>query len=376
MNLDTSGADMILKIVVHSHESVKVDYSFGDLVDGSELIQEGETEIIDTFFISDPDLWWPNGMGEATQYQAVLTLTADGTTQLRNIKFGIRTIKLISEKDSIGTSFYFKINDKPFFAKGANYIPQDMFLPRVSDKRYRTLLTASREANMNMIRVWGGGIYEKDIFYDLCDSLGLLVWQDFMFAGTMYPTNEAFLQSIAEEAEYQIRRLRGHPSLALWCGNNEIDVAWENWGWQEKYGYDDQVQDELWQGHRRIFHDLLPSLVEKYSPTIDYTPTSPLSNWGQRENFDHGSMHYWGVWHGREDIDSFAVNVGRFMVEYGIQSYPDIRTIIAYAAEDTLSMYASFFTKRQKSYIGNDEIKLIWIVPKSGQFKSCQRVEK
>jgi len=241
--------------------------------------------------------------------------------------------------------------------QGANYVPQDVFLPRLSRQQYRELLSQAQKAGMNMLRVWGGGIYETDYFYELCDSLGLMIWQDFMFAGSMYPGDSSFIQNVKEEVSQNIKRLRVHPCLALWCGNNEIEVAWKNWGWQKKYGYSPSDSALIWSNYLELFHRLIPDLVKTHSPLIPYTPSSPLSNWGAFENFKHSSMHYWGVWHGSEDFDSFKDNVGRFMVEYGFQSYPDTSTIRRFSIEDDRRLDSGVMKNRQKSYIGNAEIE-------------------
>lgn len=309
------------------------------------------------FEIENPKLWWPNGSGDQHLYTIpIRLLSGEKESEFTERKIGLRTVELVNEPDSIGTSFYFKVNGQPVFMKGANYVPQDVFLPRVQPAQYRSLLIAAKEANMNMLRVWGGGVYERDLFYDLCDSLGLLVWQDFMFAGTMYPGDAAFVQNVSEEIRQQIRRLRNHPSLALWCGNNEIAVAWKNWGWQQKYGYSKEDSTKMWNDYLHLFHDIIPAIVSKESPEIAYVPSSPQSNWGTAENFNHGSMHYWGVWHGREPISAFEENVGRFMVEYGIQSYPSIETLQDFISQDHLHLDAEILMSRQKSYIGNPEI--------------------
>ncbi len=307
--------------------------------------------------IHKPTLWWPNGEGTQNlyHYQAVLG-TKDRQLHKSPITVGLRTIALVNEPDSIGTSFYFKVNGKPLFMKGANYIPQDVFLPRVRDAQYRELLLKARDANMNMLRVWGGGVYERDLFYHLCDSLGILVWQDFMLAGTMYPADDAFLDNVRQEAQEQVRRIGKHPCLALWCGNNEIEVAWQNWGWQKKYGYTGQQEDEMLAGYNLLFHSLLPDETRKHSHEIPYVSTSPQSNWGKAENFNHGSMHYWGVWHGREPASAFSANVGRFMVEYGMQSYPAEETLMEYVQEGHMNLDSSAIAHRQKSYIGNQEM--------------------
>jgi len=309
------------------------------------------------FTINDPKLWWTNGIGEANLYHQKIQLFSNGTLlDSTTNTYGIRTIKLINEPDSIGTSFYFKLNGKPIFIKGANYIPQDLFLPRVKPEQYERLIKAAKEANFNMIRVWGGGIYERDLFYDLCDQNGILVWQDFMFANSLYPKEKAFKENIKAEVIENIRRLRQHPCLAIWCGNNEIDVAWKNWGWQKQFGYSSKDSTEICHNYQSIFHKLIPGLVQNHNPQTAYTPTSPLSNWGIAENFNHSSMHYWGVWHGKEPFENYEKNVGRFMVEYGFQSFPSMETLQKVISEDQLHLDALMVKHRQKSYIGNGMI--------------------
>ena len=307
----------------------------------------------DTIF--NPKRWWPNGLGEQSIYTSSIELLKDGMViDTKDVSFGLRTIELVSEPDSIGTSFYFEINGKPIFMKGANYIPQDMFLPRVTDAQYRNLLVSAQEAGMNMIRVWGGGIYENDIFYDLCDSLGLLVWQDFMFAGSMYPGDREFIENVKKEAIENVKRLNNHPCMALWCGNNEIEVAWQHWGWQKQYGYSPDDSTKIWSDYLHLFKEVLPEVVA--GTDVPYVSTSPFSNWGTPDNFNHSSMHYWGVWHGKNDFESFGKNTGRFMVEYGFQSYPDMETILSFADSRDLSLSSEVMANRQKSYIGNVEI--------------------
>ncbi len=306
--------------------------------------------------IFEPQRWWPNGSGEQHRYEIGVAVWEEGQTlDFKTYPIGLRTIELVHAPDSIGTSYYFKVNGEPLFMKGANYIPQDVFLPRVKPEQYDTLLQRVHDAGMNMLRVWGGGVYEDDRFYELCDSLGILVWQDFMFAGTVYPWDEAFLTNVEAEADEQLARLNWRPCIALWCGNNEIDVAWHNWGWQQKYSYSHEDSAKMRQGYLELFEHRLPQRVATHNGR--YISTSPTSNWGTPENFNHGSMHYWGVWHGREPISSFEDNVGRFMVEYGMQSYPHLETLRDYLDSSFLVLGDSTLMARQKSYIGNSEIE-------------------
>jgi len=205
---------------------------------------------------------------------------------------------------------------------------------------------------MNMLRVWGGGIYERDLFYDLCDENGIMVWQDFMFANSMYPGDEAFLENVKEEIKQQVNRLQTHPSIALWNGNNEIGVAWKNWGWQKQYGYSASDSTKIWLDYENLFHQQIPEIIKIYDPARAYTSTSPLSNWGHPDNFKSGSMHYWGVWHGGDSFDDYKTNVGRFMAEYGFQSYPKGPTINYYTGGTDFDLNDTK-AAHQKSYVGN-----------------------
>ena len=320
-------------------------------------LKKGSIIILDTLHYSAKDFWWPNGSGEQTLQNINVEIRNDNlTVDAQQIKFGVRTIDLIQKKDSIGTSFSFNINGIPTFMKGANYIPQDLFLPRVSPNDYEKLIMKAKKAHFNMIRVWGGGIYESDYFYDLCDKHGILIWQDFMFAGSMYPIDKAFTETVLEEVSDNVIRLRNHPSIAIWCGNNEIEVAWNNWGWQKQYGWDEEATDKLWNKYNMLFKSAIPQLLAIHAPEVPYVSTSPLSNWGQSANFNHSSMHYWGVWHGKEPFDNFKKNVPRFMVEYGFQSFPDSTTLSTVINPNNMYLKSDAMSKRQKSYIGNSLI--------------------
>ena len=307
--------------------------------------------------IKDPIMWWPNGKGDAYLYEdELLLLSGKDSLERSDNRFAIRSIELINQEDHIGTSFYFKFNGKEVFMKGANYIPQDIFPSRVSDEQYHQLLDAVQEAGMNMLRVWGGGIYEKELFYDLCDEKGILVWQDLMFANSLYPRSKDFHENVQAEVEENVKRLMHHPCIALWCGNNEIEVAWHNWGWQKSFGYSEADSSEIWNNYLYLFKDLIPNTLLSVNKDQIYVSTSPLSNWGSAENFNHSSMHYWGVWHGRESPEAFRDNVGRFMVEYGFQSFPSMETLRKSISEEYLHLDSEVMKNRQKSYIGNDMI--------------------
>jgi beta-mannosidase len=277
------------------------------------------------------------------------------------------------EQDSIGTSFYFRINGKPVFIQGSNYVPNGHFPGMEGDEKRKQLLEDAAAVGMNMVRVWGGGVYEDDRFYEICDSLGLMVWQDFMFACAMYPSDTVFMENVKSEISDQIRRLRNHPSVVVFCGNNESDVAWKNWGWQQQYGLSPGDSVAIRKGYEELFMDRIPGLINRLAPTTPYVHTSPLSNWGKRQNFNHLNMHYWGVWHGEEPIDSFRVNVPRFMSEYGMQSFPSFNKLVRANNGEVPGLDGLFISERQKSYKGN-KLLLKYIEQRYGQVRSTEEL--
>ena len=267
-----------------------------------------------------------------------------------NTNFDFGKVELVNKKDSIGTAFYFTKNGEPIFIKGANWVPPDPLLPRVSRKRKLDLLLDAKAVGINMIRVWGGGIYENEDFYHLCDSLGIMVWQDLMFACSMYPYLD-MKETIDQEIEQQITRIARHPCVVTFCGNNEVNVAWHNWGWQNAYNIHGVDSIEMRKNYLALFEDYLPKKMAEHGLT--YTSTSPLSNWGKMENFNHSSMHYWGVWHGPDRFDGYEKYVGRFMSEYGFQSFPEMSTIAKFADSTDWNLESEVMKHHQKSYIGN-----------------------
>ena len=232
--------------------------------------------------IKNPELWWTNGLGNQKLYDIELQISKDSeilSSEQKNI--GFRTLEVVQQDDSVGKSFYFKLNDNPVFMKGANYIPQDIFLNRIQNDEYERIIKSAVDANFNMLRVWGGGIYEKEIFYDLCDKYGILVWQDFMFACAMYPGNKEFTENVRKEAIQNVKRFRGHPSIALWCGDNEILTAWNNWGWKEKtiLKHGTKTADTIWNAYEKIFHEILPTVVNDLDPQILYWSITKCRIW-------------------------------------------------------------------------------------------------
>jgi beta-mannosidase len=321
--------------------------------------------------IDQPALWWCNGLGEPALYTFTAELYDTGTNGIvlaaRQVRTGLRSIRLVQVPDSYGASFYIELNGVSIFAKGANHIPNDSFLTEVTEERYRHEIVSAVQSNMNMLRVWGGGTYESDVFYDLCDEYGLLVWQDFMFACSMYPGGETFLKSIREEATCNIRRLRNHPSITIWCGNNEIDSAWAHyndeagWGWKQLYTPEQRAQ--IWSDYEAIFHQLLPDALAEHAPEAAYWPSSPLVSLS-RDKSQHasstsagGDIHYWGVWHRGHPFEHYNVHLGRFMSEYGFQSFPELDSVMRYAVEEDLELESDVMIVHQKHGSGNRIIK-------------------
>ena len=322
-------------------------------------LEKGTNKFTIPFTIEDIERWWPNGMGNQKLYDIRIKISNENYSIDSSKSIGFRTIELITENDSIGNNFFFKVNGIPTFMKGVNYIPQDVFLPRVKDSDYQKILSAAVDANMNMIRVWGGGVYEDDIFYELCDKYGLLVWQDFMFACAMYPGNDSFLRSVEEEAIYNVKRIRNHPSLALWCGNNEVLSAWENWGWKKGIveNQSQEIADTIFKAYDQIFHKILPKVIQEYDPATDYWSSSPSSSTGVTESLTSGDAHYWGVWWGKEPFSTYEEKIPRFMSEFGFQSFPEFSSVEKYTNESDYNIYSDVMKSHQRSSIGNSTIE-------------------
>lgn len=301
-----------------------------DLQLGSNLIEIG-------LIIKNPKLWWCNGMGEQHLYNLRTQLVKDADVLDRhNENIGIRSIKLVKKPDEIGETFYFEINGKPFFSKGANYIPCDMFLPRVTKEIYEKTVLDAVNANMNMLRVWGGGVYEDDYFYELCDKYGILVWQDFMFACSIYPAEGELLENIRQEAIDNVRRLRNHPSIAVWCGNNECLDAWFNWGWKKYYDKLNPAYSEIiWKQYYEQYHVVLPDVVKEHDPMAAYVPSSPYSDIDGRRSETDGDYHYWNTWQHALPTTTFNNPKSRFFSEYGYQSFPMFETVKKYALKES-----------------------------------------
>jgi len=315
--------------------------------------------------IENPELWWPNGLGGQPLYTITARLWQNGKqVSEKSVKTGIRSLKLVQKPDGKGNgeSFFFEVNGRPVFAKGANYIPNDVFLPSVTKDKLRFIVESAAAANMNMVRVWGGGTYEDDFFYDLCDEYGIMVWQDFMYACSMYPGDSAFLSNARAEAEENIQRLSNHACLALWCGNNEIEVAWSQghedrgWGWKQQYN--EQQRAVIWKAYDTLFHRILPSAVKTHGNGTPYWHSSPSAGLGKLADYNSnsGDMHYWGVWHGGDPVSDFRKVKGRFVSEYGFQSFPEFTSVMRYSLPGDYDIGSDVMKSHQRSGLGNDRI--------------------
>ncbi|MCR4681234.1 MAG: hypothetical protein K5636_06465 [Bacteroidales bacterium] len=324
-------------------------------------LQPGENIVTIPISIKKPRLWWPNGMGDQPLYQYTVTVESNGRATASNpILHGLRTIELKREKDSIGESFAFLVNGKPCFMRGADWIPASSYVgtlntPEGSDVYYR-LLHDAKEVNMNMLRVWGGGIYENEAFYRYCDQLGLLVWQDFMFACNPYPGDESFMANVTQEVTEQVMRLRNHPCIAVWCGNNEVHNGLEDWGWQTALGWTDDQYQGLMDDFHQLFEQKLAKIVAEKHPNAPYVSTSPTYGWGHAECTTHGCSHYWGVWWGELPFEVWWDKTGRFMSEYGFQSYPEWSTLKTFTRENERKYYSSALKSHQKHARGTQII--------------------
>ncbi|HKQ54025.1 MAG TPA: glycoside hydrolase family 2 protein, partial [Pyrinomonadaceae bacterium] len=303
--------------------------------------------------IERPALWWPNGLGAHPLYNFRARLLINGRlADEARVRTGLRSLELRQQPDEWGRSFEFRINGVPVFAKGGNWIPSDSFPTRVTREKYKHLLESVRDTNMNMLRVWGGGIYESDEFYELCDELGIMVWQDFMFACAMYPGDQEFLDNVRAEAEDNVKRLRNHPSLVLWAGNNEVETAWQHWGWKQN------LPASLWDDYLKLFHGVLKEVTTALDPTRPYWPSSPSSNLlDDSDSQKIGDVHYWEVWHASKPFEFYEKQFPRFMSEYGFQSFPQIETVSTYTTPAERDIQSPVMLAHQRHPRGNQLIR-------------------
>lgn len=320
-------------------------------------LQPGKNNINIPLEIKNPHLWMPIHWGKQNLYDfTVKVLTGENLVAEKTQRVGLRSVRLVQDKDEHGRSFYFEVNGKPIFAKGANYIPGEILRSQQDDAYYKRLFDNMEDANFNFVRIWGGGTYENNTFYEQADERGILVWQDFIFGCTIYPTDDSFLANVKEEAEWNIRRLRNHASLAFWCGNNEVEEGLKFWGWKDRAN--DQERKIWFEGYDKLFRGLLPEMVEEFDGTRNYIHGSPYdSNWGNVNKFNGSDVHDWGLWHGRMPFEAMADRLPRFSSEFGFQSFPEMKTIRTFATEDDFDINSDVMEIHQKSPIGNTIIK-------------------
>jgi beta-mannosidase len=351
--------------------SVTISYAHGELKgktaapsnnDGTLTAQiyAGTNHISFPIQIESPKLWYPLGYGAQDRYEffAVVKM-GKALAAHAEVKTGLRSIELRRESDQWGKSYEFVVNEIPVFAKGADVIPFDSFPPRVTEATYRHILESARGAHMNMVREWGGGIYEEDVFYDICDELGILVWQEFTFGGDMVPGDVAWQENVRQEAMEQIERLRDHPSIVLWCGNNEVETGWLHWGDRQAFR-DSQpygVSQRVWQDYMIMFADILRSAVHEFGGGVPYMPSSPSADFEEPPDQDHtGDMHYWLVWHALAPPTDYLKVHPRFMSEFGFQSFPEMRTIRTFAKPEDMDIRSTVMQAHQKNHGGNERI--------------------
>ena len=313
--------------------------------------------------IANPRRWYPAGYGAQPLYRFDAQIVGDGEILAQaSERTGLRSVELRRDQDANGQGFGFVINGVPVFAKGANSIPFDMFPARTSDAQIRRILTAARDANMNMLRVWGGGHYERDAFYAIADELGLMIWQDFMFGGGMQPAYEpAFRASVVAEARDQVRRLRDHPSIVLWCGNNEEEIAWKNWGQgKQLIEADPDFARRVWDGYVQLFGRDLRKVVAEEAGGIAYWASSPSNDLAEQANTpEAGDMHYWSVWVEKQPVEEYLNVTPRFMSEFGLQAWPSLRTVRDYAGDAPLAVDSAVVVAHQKFLAGKGNERIL-----------------
>jgi beta-mannosidase len=359
---DVAHLDAEVEVEAASAGPARVSVQYSDagkpvMLSRTASVHAGSNVIDLPIEIQKPKLWYPAGYGEQTLYQFTAQVaTGTGTAEERKVKAGLRSIVLHRELDKWGRSFELIVNGIPVFAKGADVIPFDSFPSRVTSAEYRRILESARDANMNMIRHWGGGYYESDEFYAICDELGIMVWQDFQFGNDWQPGTYAFKLNIEAEAEDQVRRLRNHPSIVVWCGNNETESAFD---WGPRPALPPDVRLLIWQDYLTEFSGILPRVVARLNPETPYWPSSASADYEPlSEHYQSGDHHDWSVWHGRVPFTEYENHHWRFVTEYGFQSFPEWRTVESFTQpEDRTGIFTPVMLAHQKNNEGNSIIQ-------------------
>lgn len=317
--------------------------------------------------LPEPQLWYPTGYGAQPLYIVETRVMLDGEIVDRAKQAtGLRTVELVREAGADGTrGFLIEVNGLPIFMKGANLIPFDSFAPRVTPERMHAILADAKAANMNMVRIWGGGYYMPDDFYDSADRLGLMVWQDFMFGGAVTPYDRHFRENVRIEAEEQVDRVQAHPSIVLWSGNNEVLSGWATWSdriaFKERVGSDEQ--ERVGVGMAILFNQVLRDAAERRDPDVPYWPGSPSTNYEGKPDVDtDGDRHYWDVWGGKKPATAYLESCPRFMSEYGLQAMPAMPTIRAFAGPGDLAITSPVMRAHQKFLKGQGQDRLLYYI--------------
>jgi beta-mannosidase len=356
-----------LEIEANRSTTANIEINYADLsgvpfapIRQSAQLEPGMNRISIPMHIVNPKLWYPLGVGAQDRYRfsAAVRMGREMVADA-SLKTGLRSIELRREVTGNDTSFEFVVNGIPIFAKGADVIPFDSFPNRVTPEIHRKILEAARDAHMNMVREWGGGYYESDDFYDICDELGIMVWQEFIFGGDMVPGGRGFQDNVKQEAVEQVARLRDHPSIVLWCGNNEIETGWVHWDDRKifKESVSPADREKVWQDYVVLFHGILAGVVARYANPVPYWASSPSANFeAPPDSQTNGDMHYWQVWHQLAPIEMYTKQFPRFMSEYGFQSFPEMRTIRAFAQPGDMDIHSATMQDHQKNHGGNERI--------------------
>jgi beta-mannosidase len=375
-HVDADVAQLLAQFDIHADHAEKVQLQLRwSAPDGSHRsttlersLEAGDNHIDLPVRIEHPQRWWPAGYGAPDLYHFHADIVVAGKVVASSERdTGLRSVELRRQRDRWGRSFAFVVNGVPIFAKGANLIPFDSFPERVTQARVQQILQSARDANMNMLRIWGGGYYQSDAFYAMADRLGLMIWQDFMFGGAVPPYDAAFRENTRIEATEQVVRLRDHPSIVLWCGNNEVQTGWESWPDRKQFaqavGPAERARVE--HGMRTLFGKTLRAVVQRYAPDVPYWASSPSTDFDGPANVpDDGDMHVWDVWAGSAPIEDYLKTTPRFQSEYGLQSFPALATIQTFATPADLSPDSPVMRAHQKFDGGNGNQRLLFYIRK------------
>lgn len=349
VNLDIKVGVNIFSLKEDIRLEVKLNSPSGEVLEEEISCGDGENHI--ELLVENPKLWWPNGYGEQALYKLKVEMLKGGQLlDSYQCNIGLRNLTVKQQKDQWGESFEFNINGISIFAMGADYIPEDNILPRCNKERTEKLIQDCIKANFNCIRVWGGGIYPEDYFFDLCDKYGLIVWQDLMFACAVYELTEDFTENIIKEVEDNMRRIRNHASLGLWCGNNEMEAGWVDWDFPKT------PKTRL--DYIKQFEFILPEVAKRIDPNTFYWRSSPSSGGGfdNPNDENRGDVHYWEVWHGQKPFTEYRKFFFRFASEFGFQSFPSLKTVESYTLPEDRNIFSYVMEKHQKNGSANGKI--------------------